>query len=135
MNNMDIAGMLGAGLVFVIGGALIVLLVATILFRTATKWVAKEDVSFGKSIAIVVLGGLASIAASIPVGLLFGLVGLPEIAGTIVSFIVSFCGTSYVYHLMLKVSFWKASLIQILMIVILCVLIFVPVAIIGIGFA
>tara|TARA_B100001559_G_C16117498_1_gene446876 strand:- start:83 stop:496 length:414 start_codon:yes stop_codon:yes gene_type:complete len=125
MNNMDIAGMLGAGLVFVIGAALIVLLVATILFRAATKWVAQQDVSFGMSIAIVILGTIASVVASIPSGLLFGLVGLPEFAVTIASFVVSFCATSCVYFMMLKISFWRASLIQIVMLLILLVLIFV----------
>ena len=112
MNNMDIAGVLGQGLLYILGGALIILLVAAIIFRTATKWVTQQDVSIGMSIAIVILGGIASIAGSFPTSLLLELVGLLSgLANTIISFIVSFCATSCVYFLMLKISFWKASLI------------------------
>ena len=125
MNYMDIAGVLGQGLLYILGGALIILLVAAIIFRTATKWVTQQDVSIGMSIAIVILGGIASIAGSFPTSLLLELVGLLSgLANTIISFIVSFCATSCVYFLMLKISFWKASLIQVIMLLILLFLIF-----------
>ena len=78
------------------------------------------------SIAIVLLGAIASIIAGIPASIVFGLVGAPEIFVSILSFIISFSATSGVYMLMLKTNFWKASLIQIVMllIVLLIVLLF-----------
>jgi hypothetical protein len=128
----DFASVLGAGLIVILVVGVVALLVATIVFRAATKWVAQRDVSLGMSIAIVILGGIASIVASFPASILLGVFGLPELASAIVSLIVSFSATSCVYSLMLnmigsnliKISFWKASLIQIVMLLILLVLIF-----------
>ena len=51
MNYMDIAGVLGQGLLYILGGALIILLLAAIIFRTATKWVTQQDVSIGYLVA------------------------------------------------------------------------------------
>ena len=123
---MDFLSILGAGLAYLIGGFLIILLVATIIFRAATKLVVKQDTTFGMSIAIVLLGAISSIIAGIPASIVFGLVGAPEIFVSILSFIISFSATSGVYMLMLKTNFWKASLIQIVMllIVLLIVLLF-----------
>ena len=128
----DFGSILGAGLIVILVVGVVALLVATIVFRAATKWVAKRDISLGMSIAIVILGFIASIVASFPASILLGLFGLPELASAIVSLIVSFSATSCVYSLMLnmigsdlmKISFWKASLIQIVMLLILFVLIF-----------
>ena len=123
---MDFLSILGAGLAYLIGGFLIILLVATIIFRAATKLVVKQDTTFGMSIAIELLGAIALIIAGIPASIVFGLVGAPEIFVSILSFIISFSATSGVYMLMLKTNFWKASLIQIVMllIVLLIVLLF-----------
>ena len=110
---MDFLSILGAGLAYLIGGFLIILLVATIIFRAATKLVVKQDTTFGMSIAIVLLGAIASIIAGIPASIVWGLVGVPEIFVSILSFIISFSATSGVYMFMLKTNFWKASLIQI----------------------
>tara|TARA_B100000809_G_scaffold245060_1_gene271641 strand:- start:156 stop:578 length:423 start_codon:yes stop_codon:yes gene_type:complete len=128
----DFGSILGAGLIVILVVGVVALLVATIVFRAATKWVAQRDISLGMSIAIVILGFIASIVASFPASILLGLFGLPELASAIVSLIVSFSATSCVYSLMLnmigsdlmKISFWKASLIQIVMLLILFVLIF-----------
>ena len=75
---MDFLSILGAGLAYLIGGFLIILLVATIIFRAATKLVVKLDTTFGMSTAIVLLGAIASIIAGIPGSIVFGLVGTPE---------------------------------------------------------
>ena len=121
---MDFLSVLGAGLAYLIGGFLIILLVATIIFRAATKLVVKQDTTFGMSIAIVLLGVIASIIAAIPASIVFGLVGAPEIFVSILSFIISFSATSGVYMLMLKTNFWKASLIQIVMLLIVLLIVF-----------
>ena len=123
MNNMDIAGLLGAGIFLVLGIAVVSLLIATIVFRAATKWVISEDISFWKSMGIVVVGGLASGIASVPVSLLLGLTGASETVIQIVSFVMGFCLDSFIYSLMLKTNFWRASLIQIIFILISIVLI------------
>jgi len=120
---MDILNILGAGLAYLIGGFLIVLLVATIIFRAATKLVVKQDTTFGMSIAIVLLGAIASSIAGLPASIVFGLIGAPEIFVAILSFVISFSATSGVYMLMLKTNFWKASLIQIVMLLILLLII------------
>ena len=120
---MDILNILGAGLAYLIGGFLIVLLVATIIFRAATKLVVKQDTTFGMSIAIVLLGVIASSIAGLPASIVFGLIGAPEIFVAILSFVISFSATSGVYMLMLKTNFWKASLIQIVMLLILLLII------------
>ena len=120
---MDILNILGAGLAYLIGGFLIVLLVATIIFRAATKLVVKQDTTFGMSIAIVLLGAIASSIAGLPASIVFGLIGVPEIFVAILSFVISFSATSGVYMLMLKTNFWKASLIQIVMLLILLLII------------
>ena len=100
------------------------LLVATLIFKKVTRWVIQQDVSFWMSLAIVVLGIVASIGVNLPVSFIMGAVGLPEIAVVILGCIISFCATSYVYLLMLKTNFWKASLIQILSLVIFLILLF-----------
>ena len=120
---MDILNILGAGLAYLIGGFLIVLLVATIIFRAATKLVVKQDTTFGMSIAIVLLAAIASSIAGLPASIVFGLIGAPEIFVAILSFVISFSTTSGVYMLMLKTNFWKASLIQIVMLLILLLII------------
>ena len=120
---MDILNILGAGLAYLIVGFLIVLLVATIIFRAATKLVVKQDTTFGMSIAIVLLGVIASSIAGLPASIVFGLIGAPEIFVAILSFVISFSATSGVYMLMLKTNFWKASLIQIVMLLILLLII------------
>ena len=120
---MDILNILGAGLAYLIGGFLIVLLVATIIFRAATKLVVKQDTTFGMSIAIVLLAAIASSIAGLPASIVFGLIGAPEIFVAILSFVISFSTTSGVYMLMLKTNFWKASLIQIVMLLILFLII------------
>ena len=120
---MDILNILGAGLAYLIGGFFIVLLVATIIFRAATKLVVKQDTTFGMSIAIVLLGAIASSIAGLPASIVFGLIGVPEIFVAILSFVISFSATSGVYMLMLKTNFWKASLIQIVMLLILLLII------------
>ena len=128
---MDFLSILGAGLAYLICGFLIILLVATIIFRAATKLVVKQDTTFGMSIAIVLLGAIASIIAGIPASIVFGLVGAPEIFVSILSFIISFSATSGVYMLMLKTNFWKASLIQIVMLLILLLKVFLFALIFG----
>ena len=120
---MEFLSILGAGLAYLIGGFLIILLVATIIFRAATKLVVKQDTTFGMSIAIVLLGAIASIITGIPASIVFGLVGAPEIFVSILSFIISFSATSGVYMLMLKTNFWKASLIQIVMLLIVLLIV------------
>ena len=127
----DLASALAGGLLFAVGALIVVLLVATIIFRAATKWVAKQDTSFGMSIAIVLLGFIASIIAGFPSTLLFAIIGAPEIFVSILSFLISFSATSAIYMLMLKVSFWRASLIQLVMLLILLVLIFIVALLFG----
>ena len=128
---MDILNILGAGLAYLIGGFLIVLLVATIIFRAATKLVVKQDTTFGMSIAIVLLGAIASSIAGLPASIVFGLIGAPEIFVAILSFVISFSATSGVYMLMLKTNFWKASLIQIVMLLILLLIILLLALLLG----
>ena len=120
---MEFLSILGAGLAYLIGGFLIILLVATIIFRAATKLVIKQDTTFGMSIGIVLLGAIASIMAGIPASVVFGLVGAPEIFVSILSFIISFSATSGVYMFVLKTNFWKASLIQIVMLLIVLLIV------------
>jgi hypothetical protein len=130
----DIVSILGAGLIVILVAAVVALLVVTILFRAATKWVAKQDVSFGVSIGIVILGGIASIAANVPTSLIMALMGLPEILVSILGFIIGFCATSCVYFLMLKINFWQASLIQIVSLILFLIL-FIVVALVFAGLA
>ncbi len=120
----DLLSTLGTGLLVFVGLALLVFFIATIIFRVAAKWVIKQDVPSGKSLAIVFLGFVASIAASFPTTFLLSFLGAPELFVTIISLLLSFCSTSGVYLLMLKISFWKASLIQIVMLLIVLVIIF-----------
>ena len=127
----DLASVLGAGLIVILVVAVVALLVVTILFRAATKWVAKQDVSFGMSIGIVILGIIASIATNVPASLMMALIGLPEIMVTIIGFVISFCATSCVYFLMLKINFWKASLIQIVSLILFLILVFVVALLFG----
>ena len=109
----ELMGILGAGLMMILLVVVVCLLVFTLVFQYSAKRVTKKDVTFWMSLAIVVLGGVASGGVNLPVSFLMAAVGLPEIAVVILGFIISFCATSYVYLLMLKTNFWKASLIQI----------------------
>ncbi len=127
----EFMGILGAGLMMILLVVVVCLLVFTLIFKTVTKWVIQQDVSFWMSLAIVVLGNIAFGAVNWPVSFLMTAVGLPEIAVVILGFIISFCATSYVYLLMLKTNFWKASLIQIATLIISLILIFGLIAVIS----
>ena len=127
----EFMGILGAGLMMILLVVVVCLLVATLVFQYSAKRVTKQDVTFWMSLAIVVLGGVASIGVNLPVSFIMGAVGLPEIAVVILGFIISFCATSYVYLLMLKTNFWKASLIQIATLIISLILIFGLIAVIS----
>ena len=121
---MDFISSLGAGLAVIIGLFLIILLIASIIFKAATKLVVKQDTTSGMSIAIVLLGAIASTIAGIPVSIVFSLLNAPEVFISILSLIISFSATSGVYMLMLKINFWKASLIQIIMLLIVLIIVF-----------
>jgi hypothetical protein len=112
MNEL-IVPILGAGLMMILLVVVVCLLVFTFAFQYSANIVAKKDLTFWMSLAIVVLGGVAFGGVNLPVSFLMDAVGLPEIAVVIIGFIISFCATSYVYLLMLNINFWKASLIQI----------------------
>ena len=127
----EFIGILGAGLMMILLVVVVCLLVFTLVFQYSAKRVTKQDVTFWMSLAIVVLGGVASGAVNWPVSFLMAAVGLPEIAVVILGFIISFCATSYVYLLMLKTNFWKASLIQIATLIISLILIFGLIAVIS----
>ena len=127
----EFMGNLGAGLMMILLVVVVCLLVFTLIFKTVTKWVIQQDVSFWMSLAIVVLGIVAAIGVNLPVSFILGAVGLPEIAVAILEFIISFCATSCVYFLMLKTNFWKASLIQILTLIISLILMFGLIAVIS----
>jgi len=121
---MDFISSLGAGLAVIIGLFLIILLIASIIFKAATKLVVKQDTTSGMSIAIVLLGAIASTIAGIPASIIFGLLNAPEVFISILSLIISFSATSGIYMLMLKINFWKASLIQIIMLLIVLIIVF-----------
>ena len=127
----EFIGILGAGLMMILLVVVVCLLVATLVFQYSAKRVTKQDVTFWMSLAIVVLGNIAFGAVNWPVSFLMTAVGLPEIAVVILGFIISFCATSYVYLLMLKTNFWKASLIQIATLIISLILIFGLIAVIS----
>ena len=127
----EFMGILGAGLMMILLVVVVCLLVVTLVFQYSAKRVTKQDVTFWMSLAIVVLGGVASGAVNWPVSFLMAAVGLPEIAVVILGFIISFCATSYVYLLMLKTNFWKASLIQIATLIISLILMFGLIAVIS----
>jgi hypothetical protein len=118
----EFMGILGAGLMIILLVVVVSLIVTTLVFQYSAKRVTKKDVTFWMSLAIVVLGGVASGGVNLPVSFLMAAVGLPEIAVVILGFIISFCATSYVYLLMLKTNFWKASLIQIATLIISLIL-------------
>ena len=120
----ELMGILGAGLMIILLVVVVTLLVFTFVFQYSAKRVTKQDVTSWMSLAIVVLGIIASIGVNFPVSFIMGAVGLSEIAVVILGFIISFCATSYVYLLMLKTNFWKASLIQIATLIISLILIF-----------
>ena len=120
----ELMGILGAGLMMILLVVVVCLLIFTLVFQYSAKRVTKKDVTFGMSLAIVVLGNLAFVGISWPISFLMAAVDFPEITGTILGFIISFCATSYIYLLMLKTNFWKASLIQIGTVVISLILIF-----------
>ena len=120
----ELMGILGAGLIIILLVVVVTLLVFTFVFKYSAKRVTKKDVTFWMSLAIVVLGIVASIGVNFPVSFIMGAVGLSEIAVVILGFIISFCATSYVYLLMLKTNFWKASLIQIATLIISLILMF-----------
>ena len=127
----EFMGILGAGLMMILLVVVVCLLVFTLIFQYSAKRVTKQDVTSWMSLAIVVLGGVASGAVNWPVSFLMAAVGLPEIAVVILGFIISFCATSYVYLLMLKTNFWKASLIQIATLIISLILMFGLIAVIS----
>ena len=127
----EFIGILGAGLMMILLVVVVCLLVATLVFQYSAKRVTKQDVTFWMSLAIVVLGIVASIGVNFPVSFIMGAVGLSEIAVVILGFIISFCATSYVYLLMLKTNFWKASLIQIATLIISLILMFGLIAVIS----
>ena len=128
---VDFVSILGAGLMIILLVVVVTLLVFTFVFQYSAKRVTKKDVTFWMSLAIVVLGIVASIGVNFPVSFIMGAVGLSEIAVVILGFIISFCATSYVYLLMLKTNFWKASLIQIATLIISLILIFGLIAVIS----
>tara|TARA_Y100001968_G_scaffold60032_1_gene51006 strand:+ start:314 stop:739 length:426 start_codon:yes stop_codon:yes gene_type:complete len=123
-NMNELMGILGAGLMIILLVIVVTLLVFTFAFRYSAKSLIKKDVTFWMSLAIVVLGIVASIGVNFTVSFIMGAVGLSEIAVLILGFIISFCATSYVYLLMLKTNFWKASLIQIATLIISVILMF-----------
>ena len=127
----EFMGILGAGLMIILLVVVVSLIVTTLVFQYSAKRVTKKDVTFWMSLAIVVLGGVASGGVNLPVSFLMAAVGLPEIAVVILGFIISFCATSYVYLLMLKTNFWKASLIQIATLIISLILMFGLIAVIS----
>ena len=127
----EFMGILGAGLMMILLVVVVCLLVFTLIFQYSAKRVTKQDVTSWMSLAIVVLGIVAAIGVNLPVSFIMGAVGLPEIAVVILGFIISFCATSYVYLLMLKTNFWKASLIQIATLIISLILIFGLIAVIS----
>ena len=128
---VDFVSILGAGLMMILLVLVVCLLVFTLVFQYSAKRVTKKDVTFWMSLAIVVLGVVASIGVNFPVSFIMGAVGLSEIAVVILGFIISFCATSYVYLLMLKTNFWKASLIQIATLIISLILMFGLIAVIS----
>ena len=128
---VDFVSILGAGLMIILLVVVVTLLVFTFVFQYSAKRVTKKDVTFWMSLAIVVLGGVASGGVNWPVSFLMGAVGLPEITVVILGLIISFCATSYVYLLMLKTNFWKASLIQIATLIISLILMFGLIAVIS----
>ena len=128
---VDFVSILGAGLMIILLVVVVTLLVFTFVFQYSAKRVTKKDVTFWMSLAIVVLGIVASIGVNFPVSFIMGALGLSEIAVVILGFIISFCATSYVYLLMLKTNFWKASLIQIATLIISLILIFGLIAVIS----
>ena len=127
----EFMGILGAGLMMILLVVVVCLLVFTLIFQYSAKRVTKQDVTSWMALAIVVLGIVAAIGVNLPVSFIMGAVGLPEIAVVILGFIISFCATSYVYLLMLKTNFWKASLIQIATLIISLILIFGLIAVIS----
>ena len=127
----EFTGILGAGLMMILLVVVVCLLVFILVFQYSAKRVTKQDVTFWMSLAIVVLGNIAFGAVNWPVSFLMTAVGLPEIAVVILGFIISFCATSYVYLLMLKTNFWKASLIQIATLIISLILMFGLIAVIS----
>ena len=127
----EFMGNLGAGLMMILLVVVFCLLVFTLIFQYSAKRVTKQDVTSWMSLAIVVLGIVAAIGVNLPVSFIMGAVGLPEIAVVILGFIISFCATSYVYLLMLKTNFWKASLIQIATLIISLILMFGLIAVIS----
>ena len=127
----ELMGILGAGLMMILLVVVVCLLVFTLVFQYSAKRVTKKDVTFGMSLAIVVLGNLAFVGISWPISFLMAAVDFPEITGTILGFIISFCATSYIYLLMLKTNFWKASLIQIGTVFISLILMFGLIAVIS----
>ena len=103
---------LDAGIKLSLSLVIVSLLILTITFRAATKWEIDEDISFWKSIWIIVLGGLASWVAFLPILSLLELIGAGIII-PMVNFAMSFCVASFINSLMLKTNLRKASIIQI----------------------
>ncbi|SVD54282.1 uncharacterized protein METZ01_LOCUS407136, partial [marine metagenome] len=125
-------------LMVVLIAPLVILLVATILFRAATKRVTNQDISFWISLGIVLLGAIAAIVSSLVLTIPLTLTGAPEITVVTIGFTISFCVTSWIYLLILnklliqntpdkykelfKINFWKASLIQLIMFLLLALI-------------
>jgi hypothetical protein len=128
---VDFVSILGAGLMIILLVVVVRLIVFPLVFQYSAKRVTKKDVTFWMSLAIVVLGIVASIGVNFPVSFIIGAVDLPEIAVVILGFVISFCATSYVYLLMLKTNFWKASLIQIATLIISLILMIGLIAVIS----
>lgn len=116
--NEFIVPILGAGLIIILLLVLACLLVVTFAFQYSANMVAEKNLTFWMSLAIVVLGGIASGGVNWSVTFLMDAVGLPEIAVVIIRFVIIFCANSYIYLLMLNINFWKASLIQIVTLIV-----------------
>lgn len=126
-------------LVAVLIATLVIVLLPTILFRSAVKWVANQEITFWISLGIVLLGQVAASASTLGVAIPLTLSGAPEIAIWIIGVIITFCMTSLIYLLLLnilliqKINFWKASKIQLIMIAEAVKILLILTIIIGLG--
>jgi hypothetical protein len=126
-------------LVAVLIATLVIVLLPTILFRSAVKWVANQEITFWISLGIVLLGQVAASASTLGVAIPLTLSGTPEIAIWIIGVIITFCMTSLIYLLLLnilliqKINFWKASKIQLIMIAEAVKILLILTIIIGLG--
>ena len=126
-------------LVAVLIATLVIVLLPTILFRSAVKWVANQEITFWISLGIVLLGQVAASASTLGVAIPLTLSGTPEITIWIIGVIITFCMTSLIYLLLLnilliqKINFWKASKIQLIMIAEAVKILLILTIIIGLG--